>query len=220
MTWGRALMAALMLATVPLAGCSAADGNDALLQPAEPLRVLLAGDSITIGYYATTTDESFASLLLDEWSAAAEVELTRVEEAGARAWRITRGVEQLAASDPFDVDVVVLEVGANDVGKTTVREYAADYRELVAAAERGTPRLVVCLGPWNDAARTAAYDRVVGRVCDGDGRVHVPLSDLYDTPGMRGPAGAATELSPRDDFHPNDDGHAAIARRVAAVVGG
>lgn len=198
------------------AGCSGpSDAGSTPAEPSDTRRVLLAGDSITEGYYATTPDDGFAALLLDGWDA----EGLRVEEAGARAWRIARAVDDLHDQQPGTTyDVAVLEVGANDVGKTPVREWAVDYRELVVAAERGDPALVVCLGPWNDAARSAPYDRVVGRICDGDGRVHAPLSDLYDDPALHGPVGAATDFGARDAFHPGDDGHAAIAARVAEVV--
>ena len=212
MTWRRVLASLAVLAILG-SGCT----TDATPAPkgSTPLRVLFAGDSLTVGYYATDPARSYASLLVDDWSELRDVEVTRAEQSGARAWRIARAVEALP--DPA-WDVAVLEVGANDVGKTTVAEYADDFRALVLAAERGGPEMVVCLGPWNDGARTPPYDRVVARVCDGDGRVYVPLSDLYDDPALHGPVGTETTFGPRDDFHPNDAGHAAIARRVAEVV--
>ncbi|WP_323793742.1 SGNH/GDSL hydrolase family protein [Nocardioides sp.] len=212
MTWGRKV-GALVVVAAAVAGCAseAAPTNDE--RPA--LRVLLAGDSITLGYHASDVASSYAALLLDDWGTRRAVEVTRAEEAGARGWRIARAVEALA--DPA-WDVAVLEVGANDVGKTAVQEFADDYRDLVLAAERGEPELVVCLGPWNDGVRTPPYDLVVAQICDGDGRVHAPLSDLYDDAALHGPVGASTAFGPRDGFHPNDAGHAAIARRVAAAI--
>ncbi len=217
MWWGRVVVLAALLASVT-SGCSAPPEPDAT--PTEPLRVLFAGDSITAGYYATDESRSYAALLAAAWESDGRVEITRAEEAGARAWRIARRVEDLPV---VAVDVAVVEVGANDVGKTPVPVYLADVQGLVEQIVADSPgATIVCLGPWNDPVASRPYDRVVRRICDGGGRVYVAISDLYATDGLRGPVGADTAYGPRDDFHPNDLAHAEIARRIlgATTVGG
>ena len=157
-----------------------------------------------------------ADLLLDALGSDGQVEAVRAEEAGARAWRIARQVEELA---PTDLDVAVVEVGANDVGTSTVREYAEDVARLVDLVELDSPDVVtICLGPWNDPVVSRRFDRAVQRVCDTDERRYVQVSDLYAADGMRGPVGTSTSYGPRDDFHPNDLAHAEIARRILSAL--
>ncbi len=221
MTWGRGLLALGLLALAACGGPSEA-GEGTTPGPAaasaSSLRVLLAGDSITVGYYATDVDRSYAALLLDEWGTEREVSAVRAEEAGARAWRIGRLVGE---QDLTGIDVAVIEVGANDVGKTSVRTYAGDVAALVERIDQGSPEAVtVCLGPWNEPRASRRYDRAVRRVCDDDTHRYVAISDLYADPTMHGPVGAETAFGTRDYFHPNDLAHAEIARRVAEAIGG
>lgn len=211
------LTAALASLALVTTGCGTAKaGEEGAGPPGDPLRVLLAGDSITAGYYASGEDRSYAALLEDEWDDTAPVDAQSIGQPGARAWRIARAVAEL---DPAALDVAVLEVGANDVGKSTVAEYSESVDRLADNAETGSPGLLtVCLGPWNDPVASAAYDEAVAQVCDGGGRVYVQVSDLFVEEGMRGPAGVETPYGERDAFHPNDRAHAEIARRIADVV--
>jgi|GEM_PF-2565105 len=211
------LAAALTSLALVSTGCGAAEtGDGGAGPPGDPLRVLLAGDSITSGFYASGEDRAYAALLEDEWDDTAPVDAQSIGQPGARAWRIARAVAEL---DPAALDVAVLEVGANDVGKSTVEEYSESVERLADNAETGSPGLLtVCLGPWNDPVASAAYDEAVAQVCDGGGRVYVQVSDLFVEEGMRGPAGFETPYGERDAFHPNDRAHAEIARRIADVV--
>jgi acyl-CoA thioesterase-1 len=206
---------------VALAGCGAdADEPDEGTAPRPPLRVLVAGDSLTEGYYASTPDRGFAPLVVDALRRAGGPEVTPVVVgvSGARAFRVAARVEETTAgARPFDV--AVLEVGANDVGKSSLREWTDGYRRLLAAVSATSPDAeVVCLGPWHAPRPARAYESVLRRLCAD--HVYLPLSDLFAADGLRGPEGAPTALGPRDAFHPNDRGHAAIADRVAAAVAG
>lgn len=196
---------AALVTVVLLAACG---GTPEAAEPPEPLRLLVAGDSLAEGYYATTVDQGFASLLAEDLDA----DPTVVGVAGARAFRIAAAVEDVTAGEePYDV--VVLEAGANDVGVSSQADWRAGYERLLAAVTATSPNAtVVCLGPWESPRRTRAFDTVVRRLCRD--HVYLPLSDLYAEPGSRGPAGTSTELGTSDDFHPNGAGHAAIADRI------
>ena len=211
---GALVLAALLLAL--LVGCtSAADEAPARVTP-RPLHVLFVGDSLAEGYYADTPERGFVELLLAEWRTTREVTDVRAAQAGWRTWRITR---LLPEPDATDLDLVVLEAGANDVGPTPVADFRGDYQRLLARVSAVAPDAVVlCLTPWGDPADAAPYERVVERACTGAGHLTAPLSDLYAEQANRGPAGSPTALGERDDYHPNDAGHAAIAARVTEAL--
>lgn len=177
---------------------------------------MVVGDSIVDGYYASDPSLGFAPLLVEALSSDHDVTPVVVGESGARAFRVAAAVEAETA-DETPVDVAVLEAGANDVDKSTLREFAVGYRRLVDSVRATSPDAeLVCLGPWNDPQRSARYEVVVRRLCVG--QTYLPLSDLYARAELRGPAGRQTALGVGDGFHPNDAGHAAITAVVAAVI--
>lgn len=206
----------MLLAALVLAACGGPDQEPDPAPSLPPLRLLVAGDSLTEGYYASGPSQGFAPLLVEALSSRATVTPVVVPVSGARAFRVAAQVETTTAGrEP--VDVAVLEVGANDVGKSTLQEWATGYERLLAAVAATSPDArVVCLGPWNAPRAARPYEAVVRRLCRDD--VYLRLSDLYATDGLRGPAGRGTELGASDDFHPNDAGHAAIAERVAEAL--
>jgi lysophospholipase L1-like esterase len=205
-----------VLVPLTLTGCQASTAEPSAVAERAPLRLLVAGDSIVDGYYATTPERGFTALL--EASLAQVRDLTSVVVAvsGARGFRVAAQVETATVGeDPFDV--VVLEVGANDVGKSSLREWRDGYTRLLDAVAATSPDArVVCLGPWIAKGPTQPYLAVVRRLCVG--QVVLGLGDLYGRPGLRGPAGTATWLGASDLFHPNDRGHGAIADRVLDAV--
>lgn len=224
--------APLLLLVLALLGCSSANGDDALEdppasgpvetappEPSERVRVLVAGDSIAGGYYASAPDRAFDDLLDDRIASenqdAAVVPVT-IAVSGARAFRVAAGVESATVvAEPFDV--AVLEAGTADIGVSTVRELAAGYTRLLASVEARSPDAeVVCLGPWDRPQVTRPFEAAVRRVCAD--HVFVPLSDLFADRSLHGPAGESTPLGKRDWYHPNDQGHEAIAARVAEAL--
>jgi hypothetical protein len=56
--------------------------------------------------------------------------------------------------------------------------------------------------------------------CDSHGGTYVPLNELYDIPGARGPVGRLTPFGISDAFHPNDFGHLLIGRTIVQGLEG
>ncbi|MEO9324200.1 SGNH/GDSL hydrolase family protein [Nocardioides sp. C4-1] len=184
--------------------------------PREPLRVVVAGDSIAAGYYASRPSNSFAELVTTLLGERYDVTSLSAAVPGARTWRIAREARDVMVGEA-PIDVAVLEAGANDVGTTTLSAWRRAYRQLLAAVVATSPdAAIVCLGPWGPSVASAPYESVVRRLCAD--HVYVGLSSAYERPGLRGPVGSATELGPRDAFHPNDRGHAAITRVVMRAL--
>lgn len=221
-TLSRVLRSAvLLLAALTLVGCQSPidEEPDAGPPPSLPsLRLLVAGDSLADGYYASEPDRGFAPLLVEALSARASVTPVIVAVAGARAFRVAADVETTTLGvEPFDL--AVLEVGANDVGTSTIQDWRDGYVRLLAAVEATSPEAeVVCLGPWNAPRASRPYEAVVRRLCRS--HLYLGLSDLFATEGLRGTAGRDTGLGTSDVFHPDDRGHAAIAQRIEDAIDG
>lgn len=116
-----------------------------------------------------------------------------------------------------EVNLVVIELGSGNLytDRTPPDEFAPQYRELLdKVRERAADSALVCLGVWAGTGNAEQYDKRISSECVSHGGVFVPIADIYDEPGMRGPAGVTVPGGVSDDFHPNDSGHAAIAERI------
>ena len=210
----NAAAAFALAATALVAGaCSGSDGGTT--------RLVVVGDSLAAGRFADSRHEAFpqrvaAALGRD----GRRVRLSLLAVPGAP-------VDYLAAQRlPRGGGIVVLEAGTNDFLHQTPRaRFASDYRALVAKALNASPSpRLVCLTIWAPPRATGSapsqipasfYNTTIRRECR-EGSV-VDVSRLYDAqPPTRGPAGRPTFLGPGDDFHPNSQGHAAIARLIEA----
>ena len=96
------LTAALASLALVTTGCGTAKaGEEGAGPPGDPLRVLLAGDSITAGYYASGEDRSYAALLEDEWDDTAPVDAQSIGQPGARAWLASHGYDAKFGARPI-----------------------------------------------------------------------------------------------------------------------
>jgi len=182
-------------------------------------RLVVVGDSLAAGRFAAAQDQAFPQRV----AAATHARLELVGVPGATT-------AQLAARPlPGRGRVVVLEAGTNDfLYQTARRDFAHDYRALVAKATAGSPGArLVCLtlwippraaGPAPTRIPASFYDATIRRACHAG--VVADISPLFDAKRLRGPQGRSTFLGPGDAFHPNSAGHAAIARRIESRLHG
>ena len=184
----------------------------ALPQPVgRPLLVSIVGDSIAAGRYASGPAERFDALILSTLSARGPVTPEQAAPTG------TSGLST-AVSVPSGTELVVLEVGTDDMRVEGVTDFGTAFGALVASIQAASPNAdLVCAGTWS--ATGGLYDAVIQRDCtDAKGR-YVPLQALYDTPAYHGPAGASTYYGTSDGIAPNDAGHRAIAAALLGAVG-
>lgn len=182
-------------------------------RPTPGSALVVVGDSLAAGRFADTQAGAFPQRLATRTHA--RLELVGIPGATTA---------QLAAQPlPSDGKTIVVETGTNDFVHQTPRErFKADYRTLLDNVRQASPGAkLVCLTTWmpDDVATQirgkippSFYDATIRHAC----RTTVDLKPLTND---RGPAGRQTFLGPGDDFHPNDAGHAAIARAVAAKLG-
>lgn len=177
--------------------------------PAEA-RVLFAGGLITQGLFASTPEAVYTSRVaaqIREEFAVRSVDVRTVSAASADLAAIS--------SADADEDLVVLEVGTSE--ETALRPFLAQYAALTQRVREQWPdAALICLGIWGGAGNP--YDIEIARLCRRSGGAYVEMADLYGRNAFRGPVGTVTPLGVRDDFHPNDGGHAAIADRVVVSL--
>ena len=203
-------LGAAVLVTLTLSQCAAV--------PAAPTGVLIAGDSLAAGLFASTRAEGFRGLLFDEWSVDEKDRLTYGFPHG-RLSEITQ------AEVPANVRLAVIEIGTNDFGKTPRTEFGRTYSGFLQRLVEKSPDVeLYCLGLWrstvavHNSSTPDDYDRLIEMACENVGGTFVPLSPIFDIKNTRGPAGVETETGASDEFHPNDLGHRMIADAVLEAI--
>ncbi|HEU4849263.1 MAG TPA: SGNH/GDSL hydrolase family protein [Terrimesophilobacter sp.] len=178
--------------------------------------VLVAGDSLAGGYFASTKAAGFRGILVDTLEKGGPVELHRY---GFPHGRLADIDDTLP---PSGLDLAVVEIGTNDFGKTPRAEFRRGYKAYLARIEKTSSDVkLICLGLWQTSGAKSNgtapddYDNIIETVCEADGGTFIPLQPIFDAKDTRGPAGVTTEVGTSDAFHPNDHGHALIA---AAIV--
>jgi acyl-CoA thioesterase-1 len=116
--------------------------------------------------------------------------------------------------------LAIIELGTNDVGRTSIESFTVDYRSMLSAIRKSSPDVqFVCAGVWHAPDLGRNYDAVIAEQCEAQHGAFRPLSDLHVQDRYRGPAGRTGVLGgTSDDFHPNDAGYTAVAQRLLSAV--
>lgn len=188
---------------------------------ASGVRLTVAGDSLALGVGATDSSRGFAFDLFRRIRATRpSSEVTNLAIGGATTADVVRlELARIASTRP---DLVVVEVGANDlVRRHPARTFAADYGRLVAGVRRAAPgsRIVlfnvpdISVSPIFEAAAKPPLRRLAvayNAIVTGEARRSgLSVVDLFAF-SERAHADPVRYFS-ADQFHPSDDGHAAIA---------
>ena len=202
------------------AGRAAAPSTDdgAPPPPAAPAsagpRVVFVGTSITAGYGLSTPDEAYPArvqALADSAGVPA-----RVINAGVSGETSAGGLRRIGWVLADSVDVLVLELGANDgLRGLDVDTMAANLTAIIDSTRARWPAAeIVVVGmqaPPNLGARyTAAFRDVFPRIARERRAVLVPFL-------LEG-VGGERVLNQGDGIHPNQEGHEMLARTVWPVL--
>lgn len=204
-----ALVGALTLGVTAAAGEPAAPGSPAL----DERVVLFFGDSLTAGY-GLDPALAFPALVqerIDErgWD-------YRVVNAGVSGETTSGGLRRINWLLGQEVDVLVLELGANDALRGT--DLALTEENLQGIIDRARVRYpdveIVLAGmqvpPNLGADYTAAFAALFERLAEANEAHLIPFL-LADVGGVR-------ELNLADGIHPNAEGHRRVADNVWAVL--
>ncbi len=192
----------------------------------EPLHMVWIGDSIAAGVGASGPEAAVPRLVAADLNG--PVMLDVFASSGERvAGALAEQVPQLEALGG-EPDVVVVEIGANDVTHLTGRdEFASAYREVLERASATGARHVLALGipAFGTAPRFLQPLRAIvgwrGSRLDQDVRAAAAATGAtyVDIAGeTAGPFGEEPDrYYASDDFHPSDEGYRLWAE---AVLGG
>lgn len=181
-------------------------------------RLLVLGDSLTSGLYASSENTTYARLVADD---------TGMQLARRFASTLENAISEWQAVKNWRPALIVLEVGLNDVSKKKYSDaWVADYYALVRDMQSNGATVVVATMFWAgvkpshpDYATYMAINQVirgtpgaiVADVWDAtvncEGCVSTISDDSYFAPHYHG-----------DGFHPNDTGHRMIAETIIEAL--
>ncbi|MCC3266566.1 SGNH/GDSL hydrolase family protein [Arthrobacter gengyunqii] len=181
---------------------------------------LLVGDSLANGAAATTPALSFREIVGAQLAAKATVNSVLAGKAG-------QGIDLIAPQAlkaGSDFDVIVVEVGTNDVTTSNPTQaeaaaFADSYIRFLSELRSQSPAAaLVCLGPWRNADVASAFEEAVEVACTEQGGKFRALSKHYTVKENRWRDGSMPDGTPTDNFHPSDLGHADIASEVLSAL--
>lgn len=178
---------------------------------AEPLRVVAFGDSLTAGA-GLQANEAFPSGL--ETRLRADGYDVRVVNAGVSGDTTTGGAARIAFALQDGADLVILELGANDMMLGhDLKAIRDDLEQIIAYSEMKGARVVLA-GMVANANFGADYERAFDRIYPDLAKEHsLPLYPFF----MEGVAGDRNFTLP-DGVHPNAAGVRRIVSGVAPTV--
>lgn len=173
------------------------------------------GDSLSGGYFATTPAQSYVTLIN-----AAVGERAIPSNGTYYGHSAVDAYAEMRATPPPAAQLFVIELGTDDT--EDVATFAQAYQGALTILRQVNPQArVLCLGPWQPTFPLyVAEDAVIQSDCAADGGTFVDLMPLFAVGPYHGPVDRTTYHGPGDYFHPNDAGHAAIARALLLALRG
>lgn len=178
-----------------------------------PLRLVVIGDSTSVGIGATAIEKTYPVILAMHLGTRFHVSLEVVGRSGARMSDAAGFAVEAAQLAP---QVAVIGIGANDVTHATpLKRFGEHLSSAIRVLTESDVRVLVALGPRFDTpaipqplralirARARAINRTIKRVAAKEG------VEVLDLPGALGDSFARDrDLYSRDRFHPGDRGYA------------
>jgi len=192
----------------------------ACAQP-QPRRLLVIGDSLSQGLYATSEAHGYKFLVADGLGA---------QLGWMKGTNLAVAETNWAAWD-WDADVIVVELGTNDLtGDIPEAEWPARYGAFLDALQATGARIVVGNVPWSgrdeDGEGWRLARRFSGYIEAEAGARGIPVADLWAVTLATGEAGLSQPGEPSpfapgfegDGYHPSDEGHRVIAEEFLRVL--
>lgn len=211
---------AIWLILLAVGNVKAGTGNGTVPVPG---RLLVIGDSLTYGLYATSENNTFARLVADQ----ADMQLARrYVPTLSQAVAVWREVKM------WNPSVVVVEVGLNDIRSNSFNDdWIQRYETLISDMRATGATVVVCtpFSAWIDGSnhRYDKYEAMSEAIRLTAERKGVMVADLWEL--TNGCAECVSRPSQQsyfaphysgDNFHPSDSGHKRIAEIIISAMQG
>lgn len=180
-------------------------------------RLLVLGDSLTVGLFATSEQDGFKHILANELGA---------DLGSCYGPQLQQVITCWGTYQQWQPDIVVIEVGLNDVSspQSTDSAWTAVYADLVANIQ-ATGAAVVLTTMFHGVATShpnyATYEHYnahIANIASNSGAILADVwtatkgcADCISQPGTPSPFAPYWE---GDNFHPSDTGHARIAQTI------
>jgi undecaprenyl-diphosphatase len=189
-----------------------------------PLKLLILGDSVMQGYYASEQSLSAANLIASGLARWGKVDETNASVAGRT---VTDALHVPLGRTQYDL--IVIMFGNNDVFKSNIDTFNRDYPRLMAKLHASSPAArVMCLPPWmrpntyvsRNGNLAEDFFMAAQRQCEASDGVFVDSLVGQAGGDDNAPIGTINFLGPpaSDDGHPNDRGHKAIADATLRMI--
>lgn len=187
-------------------------------------RLLVLGDSLSVGLYATSEQNGFKHVLAD----LLEADLASCR--GSNLQHVVTCWEQYQAWQP---EIVVIEIGLNDVSNfnglaMSEADWIATYDDFVADIKATGAQVVVTTlfhGRPSHHSLYTTYERYNDHIATIAANRGVILADVWTAtktcPNCISQPGIISPWSPGwqgDSFHPSDAGHRLIAETIFAAM--
>lgn len=181
-------------------------------------KLLVIGDSLTSGLYASHEQATFVSLLGKK---------TVYKIGRTHASMLPQAVIAWQGGKAWQPNIVVIEIGLNDVarGTMTLADWKVEYSELIVDIQSTGAKVVLCTTFWAGLKKEhpdyhwyLEYNQTIRDLAE---QHNTALADLWSaTLDCSDCVSNSAQLSywgPHyhgDGFHPNDQGHALIAQTI------
>lgn len=178
--------------------------------PIQVGRKRFIGDSITVGWHATSEAETWPNLLVNGLNLPREANVSKVAVAGYMAKHV------LTKELPENQDLVVIAIGNNDASKATVDDFDRDYHAMISEIRDASPdAALICTTPFTRDPKARPYARVI----ETHARAQMAKVTNWTTVGaqMKYRATIGDDFwggEARDAGHPNSAGHEALAKSI------
>lgn len=192
------------------------------IPPIAGQRLLIIGDSLTSGLFASGEQESFAAMVASG---------TGMHLARHHAAKLSDAIAVWKTYRDWQPNLVVIEVGLNDVsgGVWAAESWRAAYLSLVQDIQSSGAQIVVCTTFWGGIEPTHRNYQIYSQLNDDIRSVAsesgAMLADLWaDTNGCQECVSRPGDVAAwppflGDNFHPSDHGHAVIAKTILDALG-
>jgi len=179
------------------------------------------GDSLTEGYYASTSDKRFAEVyakMLEE-KLGYEVDVQGVSGYGGTTTNGVKGLDEIVSQDP---DLITIEFGTNDADPdngSSIDTFKANLDLMIDTVSNinGKSTKVVLVTTWNQGDKAQPFDEAIEAAGEKYGLPVANISDIWADSSNKGPEGVETFQGTSDNWHPNDIGMQKIAERIYEV---